>query len=60
MNNNIEAVIEELGISNNEAKKNILEALLFSPKCWKDGKYKFDRDPCGMTCTHCIKEAMEK
>lgn len=39
-----------------ESKKYIADALMFSPKCWKDGKFKFDRESCGKNCYECMYE----
>ncbi len=44
------------GVMTEESKKYIADALMFSPKCWKDGKFKFDRESCGKNCYECMYE----
>jgi len=42
----------------NEQKKIMQDVLMFSPKCWKDGNFKFDRDTAkvcnGKSCYTCM------
>lgn len=41
-------------------KKIMQDVLMFSPKCWKDGNFKFDRDKSGVcdnkNCYTCMFE----
>lgn len=48
----------------NEQKKIMQDVLMFSPKCWKDGNFKFDRDnkkePCsGKSCYECMLDTFD-
>ena len=36
-----------------EQKAYLQSALMYSPICWKDGRFKFDREPCGKDCYTC-------
>ena len=52
----IERTLENFGVKNKDDKKHIADALMFSPKCWKDGNFKFDRESCSMNCFECMYE----
>lgn len=46
--------IDDLINASKEQKGYLQSALMFSPICWKDGKFKFDREPCGKECFSCM------
>lgn len=52
----VEKTLQNFGVMTKEDKQYIADALMFSPKCWKDGKFKFDREPCGKNCFECMYE----
>lgn len=52
----IEKTLQCFGVMKEEDKKHIADALMFSPKCWKDDKFKFDRESCGQNCYECLYE----
>lgn len=52
----VEKTLQQFGVIKEEDKKHIADALMFSPKCWKDGKFKFDRESCGKSCYECMYE----
>lgn len=52
----VEKTLQKFGVMTKENKRHIADALMFSPKCWKDGMFKFDREPCSKTCYECMYE----
>lgn len=52
----VERTLQNFGVMTKEDKQYIADALMFSPKCWKDGKFKFDRESCEKNCYECMYE----
>ena len=46
--------IESLINASKQQKAYLQSALMYSPICWKDGRLKFDRQPCGKDCYTCM------
>jgi hypothetical protein len=46
--------IDSLINASEEQKAYLQSALMYSPICWKDGRFKFDREPCGKDCYTCM------
>lgn len=42
-----------------EEKKLILNSLMYSPICIKDGKFKFDREKCNTFCYECAYDVIK-
>ena len=42
-----------------EEKKMIMNSLMYSPICIKDGKFRFDREKCNMGCFECANEVIK-
>lgn len=53
------AMDKKTAVYTDNEKKMIMNSLMYSPICIKDGKFKFDREKCNMSCYECAYDVIK-